>query len=151
LYFPVTDRVFQPEVPSTELIPSDGRETVLLVEDDNAVRGFVGQVLQNCGYMVLSAGDAEEALDKSRTLKEPIHLLLSDVVMPGMGGRPLAEILLSERPELKVLFISGYTGDEGLPEGFPGSGRDFLSKPFSPGELAQKVRLVLDTPSTGQA
>jgi PAS domain S-box-containing protein len=122
-----------------------GEETVLLAEDDDAVRGFVSQVLTRSGYRVLEAADARSAAALSREWNDPIHLLITDVVMPEMGGRDLARLLEEERPGLPALFISGYAGEVGAWEGFPRPGQGFLPKPFSPGALTQKVRRMLDS------
>ena len=140
---------------TTEAVPEDpvrdgpeaalGEETILLVEDEDAVRGLVAQVLTGCGYHVLEAAGAHGAVALSREWKGPIHLIVTDVVMPEMGGRDLVALLSEERPGLPALFISGYGSQEDVPEDFPGPGQDFLPKPFSPGVLTQKVRHILDS------
>ena len=121
-----------------------GTETVLLVEDEDCVRSIAKQVLQICGYKVLEARDGEEALRLSEGRAEPIDLLISDVVMPHLGGRSLADRLLTMRPQTKVLFLSGYTNDAVVHHGILDAAYAFLQKPFTTGALAKKVRLVLD-------
>ena len=121
-----------------------GTETVLVVEDEQMVRDQAALVLKSFGYRVLVAGDGEEALEVSRATTEPIHLLLTDMIMPRMSGTELAEALARERPETRVLYMSGYTGDEMTHEGLVADGAAFLPKPFSLASLTEKVRAVLD-------
>jgi CheY-like chemotaxis protein len=122
-----------------------GKETVLLVEDEAPVRGLAVRVLRNQGYRVLEAANGQEALSVAREhAGEKIHLLLTDVVMPQMGGTELADRLKALRPEIKVVFTSGYTDEAIVRHGVLEPGTDFLQKPFSPASLAQKVREVLD-------
>lgn len=125
-----------------------GDETVLVVEDDDMLRNMARNILKRYGYRVLEAQDAETALEASRGHEGPIHLLLTDVVMPGISGRELAERLQSERPAARVLFMSGYTDEAVVHHGVLESGISFVQKPFSPDVLARKVREVLDTLST---
>jgi PAS domain S-box-containing protein len=121
-----------------------GTETVLLVDDDDGVRRLTATVLRSAGYTVLEAREGSEALTVVQRHPEPIHLLVTDVIMPRLGGRQLADRLRSVRPCLKVLFISGYAANM-LGEHDPVSERsDFLSKPFTPASLAAKVRALLD-------
>ena len=108
------------------------------------MREFARHVLEGYGYIVLLAGNAKEALRISAQHKTPIHLLLIDVVMPGIGGRALAEQLQPTRPEMKVLFMSGYTEDAVVRHGILHEEVNFVQKPYSPLTLAQKVREVLD-------
>ncbi|MEK7381167.1 MAG: response regulator, partial [Gemmatimonadota bacterium] len=121
-----------------------GSETILLVEDEEAVRRFVRRRLEASGYTVLEASNGREALRVAERHAGAIHLLISDVVMPEMGGRVLAEQLGSARPDLKVLLVSGYTDDAVLRAGVMQASRAFLQKPFTPAGLVQKVREVLD-------
>jgi hypothetical protein len=121
-----------------------GSETVLLVEDEAAVRAIARATLVRHGYTVLVAADGPSALDVGRTHDGEIALLLTDVVMPGMNGRVLAECLTRDRPATAVLFMSGYTEDEVLHRGVEGERMAFVSKPFTPDALAAKVRAVLD-------
>jgi PAS domain S-box-containing protein len=125
-----------------------GKETVLVVEDQAEVRRYVVAVLQAYGYRVIAAEDAAAALVLSE--RERIHLLLTDVVMPNMSGRELADRLETLRPAVKVLFMSGYTGNVVEHLGVLQEGAQFIQKPFSPEELAAKVRAVL-APATPPA
>lgn len=129
-------------------LPSRGGETVLLVEDEDAVRQFVCTALQAEGYVVLEAARAAEAVRHAETYPGAIHLLISDVVMPETGGRQLLGILRRYRPELRVLFMSGYTDDAVLLHGVVESADAFIQKPFTPLALAQKVREVIDAPAS---
>jgi DNA-binding response OmpR family regulator len=119
---------------------------VLLVEDDHAVQTIARAALTRRGYRVLTASNAAEALAITRAFPGPIHLLLTDVVMPGMGGRELAEHVVAERAGLRVLFMSGYTEDEVLHRGVSAEAMAFLPKPFTPETLSARVRAVLDAP-----
>ena len=121
-----------------------GTETVLLVEDEEAVRRMTRMVLRRCGYTVLEAADGQEAVAASRGHRGPIHLLLTDLVMPRMGGRELAGAVAASRPGTRVLFMSGYTDDVLVHQGVESSAADFLHKPFTLDALARKVREVLD-------
>ena len=126
--------------------PSRGKETVLLVEDEELVRELVRTLLQQAGYRVLEAGSGEEALRIAADFSNRIDLLLTDVVMPGRtNGRILADALLVERPDLRVLYMSGYTDDADLALGLQRAEVAFIQKPFSPVALTVKVREVLDT------
>jgi PAS domain S-box-containing protein len=124
-----------------------GGETVLVVEDEEPVRRMAARTLSSRGYRVLEAADAEQALAREPEWG-PIHLLVTDVVMPGMGGRELATALLGRRPGLKLLYISGYTDDEVIRRGLLDAGAPFLEKPFEAEGLARRVREVLGTPSS---
>lgn len=120
-----------------------GTETLLLVEDEDGVRALSRYTLQQCGYTLLEASHGEEAIRVATNYREKIHLLVTDVVMPGMGGRILAERLLSLHPEMKVLYLSGYTDDAVVRHGILHEEVNFLQKPFSPNALAHKVRDVI--------
>lgn len=121
-----------------------GRETILLVEDDPAVRGLVHEALRMNGYNVLVARHGIEALLSGAKHMGPIHLLLTDVVMPQMSGPEVAEKLTVVRPEIKVLYMSGYPDHPVFSQGGVKRGMAFLQKPFTPNVLTQKVREVLD-------
>ena len=121
-----------------------GSETVLVVEDEPAVLTLSRRALEAQGYVVLAASDAAAALQVVERHGGTIHLLLTDVVMPGMSGRDLADRLAAQRPGIRVLYMSGYPGDAVVQHGTLPSGSAFLQKPFSPDGLARKVRDVLD-------
>jgi PAS domain S-box-containing protein len=126
-----------------EAIPR-GEETVLLVEDELGVRGLAVAVLESSGYTVLSTEQPGQAIELCDRHEGPIHLLLTDVVMPGMNGHEVAKTVSSRRPETKILFMSGYTPDVAVRHGVL-SKSAYLQKPFSPAALARKVREVLDS------
>jgi len=124
--------------------PRSGNETILLVEDNQAVREAAKKILSECGYGVLEAANGSAAIEVARTYSKAIHLLLADVVMPGMSGRDVARQLIAERPELKVLYMSGY---EPAPEGASKVESDSIvlfKKPFSGAALLDKLREILD-------
>jgi len=126
-----------------------GMETVLLVEDEPEVRWLVRDMLRHLGYTVLEARHGIEAQVLSIHHAGPIHLLITDVVMPQMSGREIAEQLTSEHPETKVLYMSGYTDDAVVRHGVLAAHMAFLQKPFTPEALARKVREVLDGQTSG--
>jgi PAS domain S-box-containing protein len=144
VYLPRTDET-GPSGRSSEdpLTTPGGTETILLAEDQDAVRTFARHVLLAGGYTVLEARDGKEALGVARQYGGPIHLLLTDVVMPQMSGRQLAELLTRDRPEMRVLFMSGHADEAVTRHGVTETGGAFLQKPFNPVRLARKVREVL--------
>jgi CheY-like chemotaxis protein len=121
-----------------------GTETLLLVEDQPELRRFVALQLREHGYHVLEAGDGGEALLAASRHDGPLHLLLTDVVMPRMNGKELAERLKDARPAVRVLYMSGYTGDVITRNGLLEAGEMFIAKPFTPRSLAVKVREALE-------
>ena len=121
-----------------------GDETVLVVEDESSVQGVIERVLSGNGYRVLLACDGSEALRVSGEHEGPIDLLITDLVMPGMGGREVASRLETARPGLRVLFMSGYTENAISHHGVLDAGVAFLQKPFLSEALLRKVREVLD-------
>jgi len=121
-----------------------GSETILLVEDQHDVRTLARHMLQMHGYLVLEANQGNEAIRIAETYAGDIHLLISDVVMPGMGGRQLAEKIVTLRPDIKVLFVSGYTDDAVMRHGIHSAATNFLQKPFTSDTLNLKVRKVLE-------
>jgi DNA-binding response OmpR family regulator len=126
--------------------PGQGRETILLVEDEENLRQLTRQSLENQGYRVIDAADGAAAIRLSQAHKGPIHLLLTDVIMPGMNGRELANQVSPSRPEMKVLYMSGYTENHIGHNGTLDQGIILLQKPFTLPALKAKVREVLDTP-----
>jgi two-component system cell cycle sensor histidine kinase/response regulator CckA len=148
IYLPRVDERADAEA-GAEAGPSSmhGAETVLVAEDAAAVRAVVRQVLKRHGYVVLTAADGQSALELALEQEGPIHLLVTDVIMPEMSGPQLADRLRERRPELKVLFVSGYTDDAIVRHGILEPGIAFLQKPFTPEALARKVREVLDKPA----
>jgi PAS domain S-box-containing protein len=124
---------------------ASGTETVLLVEDEELVRNLVRDILKQNGYFVLEAHHGTEALRVALQHSGPIHLLLTDVVMPQMGGRVLAQRLKSFRPAIRVLYISGYVDDATIQEGVSNPGTSFIQKPFTVETLSRKVRELLDS------
>jgi two-component system cell cycle sensor histidine kinase/response regulator CckA len=145
-------KIFLPAVSESAIasvmVPSatvpGGTETILLVEDERDVRALVRQVLQERGYRVVEAIGPREALDLAADIVTPIDLLLTDVVMPQMTGRVLADLLTAEQPALPVLFMSGYADTAIVEHGMLQAGRAYLQKPFTPVQLARVVRRVLD-------
>jgi CheY-like chemotaxis protein len=123
-----------------------GTETVLLVDDAPAVRAVSRRVLERYGYTVLEAGPGAAALEAAQAYGKPVHVLLTDIVMPGMSGRDLAEQLHGMLPELRVVYMSGYTDDAIVRHGILASGIAYLQKPFTGEGLARKIREVLDAP-----
>ncbi len=126
-----------------ETEPPLGQKTVLLVEDNDAVRLLTHRILENEGYAVLDAVSGPAALSVAQRFEGDIDLLIADVVMPGMRGDDLAEQLLGTRPELRVLYISGFTDNATLPREVLDAVVPFLPKPFTPSALMKKVREAL--------
>jgi len=142
VYLPQVDRL--PSAPPTfEIGDQSGTETILLVEDEPALRSLTKRILSSAGYTVLDADSGDEALAVLAAHTAPVHLLLTDVVMPGMNGRDLATRVVAMRPGIRVLFASGYTDDALFRHGVLDDGSCFISKPYAPGELRQKIREAL--------
>ena len=134
-----------PEEASHRALPAVANaETILLVEDEDVVRELAKEILELSGYEVIAVPDGQEAISVVRTRGDEIKLLLTDVVMPGLSGPELALEMRRERPELKVLFISGYSEEDLWSGELKKEGTAFLSKPFKPTDLVVKVRQVLD-------
>ena len=123
-------------------------ETVLLVEDEAGVRDITRRILTRAGYRVLASGDSSEALEATKLLEEPVDLILTDVVMPRMNGRELADGIAERWPGIKVLFMSGYTDEAIVHHGVLEPGVHFISKPFTAAALTRKIRELLDGPPT---
>ena len=144
IYLPRVDDVPRgtPLEPAAAL--AGGTETILLVEDETALRALAKRVLTSAGYTVLDAEDGAAALRVLQQYGGPVHLTVSDVVMPGMSGRELAERLRKLRPEMKVLYTSGYTDDAILRHGVLDDPMYFIGKPYTPSDLRRRVREILD-------
>jgi CheY-like chemotaxis protein len=146
IYLPRTDKPaeeIEPKVPRKEELPR-GRETVLVVEDESAIRVFVAQVLRNQGYNVVEATGSGEAFLLAEKFPKEIDLLLTDVIMPAMNGPELAERLAAIHPEMKVLYMSGYPDETIARHGVLKKGVNFLQKPFTIEDLLASLRKVLD-------
>ena len=139
-----------PQTPEPPARAAFGSETILLVEDAPPLRELTRQFLETYGYKVLEAPDAFQALEIAERHKQEVRLLITDVVMPGMGGRALADRLISIRPGIRVLYISGYTDDANIDQGVLQSVVGFLPKPYTRDALASKVRELLGTPEASQ-
>src|SRR5437588_7777056 len=144
IYLPQVDAPAEDLASAGSTRAPGGTETVLLVEDAAAVRAVAKQVLERLGYTVLEAPNGQAALHLAQQHRGEIHMLLTDVVMPRVSGRELAEQLARVRPDTRVLYASGYTDDSVVRHGILESGTAYLQKPFSPESLARKVRDVLD-------
>jgi len=145
IYLPRVEKSVEKIVKTKEPVKSlTGTETVLVVEDDGMVRKLAHKVLKDYGYKVLVAENGKEGLKICEENKGPIHLMLTDVVMPEMGGRKLADHLKDLRPEIKVLYMSGYTDNTIVHHGILDKGMNFIQKPFTPETLAAKVRGMLE-------
>jgi len=145
IYFPAVVPESLPAIKESEVeaLPG-GNETVLLVEDDPGVLEFTRGTLELLGYHILAASSGEEAVALARGYQDTIALLMTDVKLPGMNGRQLADILAHDRPGIKVLFNSGYTHDTIVHHGVLEQDLHFLGKPFSAQALAHKLRQVLE-------
>lgn len=124
-----------------------GGETILLAEDDNQVRRIAMRALSQLGYQIIEASNGKEALEKAKQWEGDIHLLLTDVVMPEMGGKQLVEALSPLRPQMRILYMSGYTSNTIVHQGELDPGTQLLTKPFTPDILSRRVREVLDSDS----
>jgi len=149
IYFPQVQTEDAGEKPLSEIkispVPSArGTETILLVEDQEGIRDLVREYLQKNGYSVLHAADGNKALEIAHEYQQPIHLLLTDVVMPNVGGRELAHRLSEQRPQMKVLFMSGYPDHATWSSELVDNTAAVLQKPFTLDTLARKVRNLLD-------
>ncbi len=146
IYLPRAEKSATPRQPRTRRAATPpGSETVLLVEDEASVRALARRILTGRGYRVLEAADAQQALEVARGHPDPIHLLLTDVVMPGLSGCELADVLRPQRPRMKVLYMSGYSDHAVLRDQSLNVGTNFLHKPFTPESLATRVRDALDS------
>jgi len=145
IYLPLVDEPLEKlekKVVAEEL--PRGSETILVAEDEEEVRKLTVRILKKQGYNVLEASDGNEAFNACEKHRGPIHLLVTDVVMPGMSGRTLAERLASLHPEMNVLYMSGYTDNAIVHHGILEGGMNYIQKPFPIEGLSRKVREVLD-------
>jgi len=149
VYLPRTDESLTVESPAgSPLASQESRcETILLVEDSDPLRGVTREFLQSAGYHVLETHSPEQALELAKECQSPICLVITDVVMPGMNGRVLAERLRERQPRMKVLYVSGYTDEAVFRCGVRPGKHDFLNKPFTRDGLLNRVREVLKAPS----
>ncbi|RJP34179.1 MAG: response regulator [Candidatus Omnitrophota bacterium] len=148
IYFPCVEekeagRLGKPDSLNANVLR--GTETILLVEDEKVVRTLILRTLKRCGYTVIEASYGSEALQLFERTQAPIQLLITDVIMPKMSGRELAKQLTALKPELKVLYMSGYTDNAIVHHGILDEGIDFIQKPFTPDAIVRKVREMLDT------
>jgi PAS domain S-box-containing protein len=149
IYFPQTAAPTEQSASDREPARTlTGTETILLVEDDEGLRQLTARMLKRCSYHVLPAANAEEAVQICSSHNGPIHLLLTDVVMPGLGGRDLSCHLTKLRPGIRTLFVSGYTNNTLLDRSESSGGIAFLQKPFTRETLAKSVRAILDSPQS---
>jgi PAS domain S-box-containing protein len=145
LYFPCSPKQIPVvEIPKPAAVPAGGPETILLVEDLREIRTLVTQVLEAHGFHILCACNGEEALEQVEKYTGPIDLLLTDVIMPGMTGKQVADRLLAQRPGIKVLYMTGYSWEVIADRGVLGTDTPVLPKPFTPAALLAKVRQVLE-------
>jgi PAS domain S-box-containing protein len=146
IYLPTTSEEVSPirGDPTVSSGSLEGKETILHVEDSDMLRPLVARALTRYGYTVISAGDSEEALDTARDMAGKIDLVITDIVMPGLNGRELAEILTAQYPDVKVLFTSGYPADMMIRQGIAQAEVNFIEKPFRAAELVPLVRSILD-------
>ena len=144
IYLPLV-QMDVPAIPAREDVPTkSGTETILIAEDEEIVRHFLTGILQRAGYTVIAAANGEEAVSRFKEHNSEISLVVSDVVMPKKNGREICEEIRSLSPDIKFIFISGYTADIILQKGIVEEGVEFVTKPFSKNEILQKIRNVLD-------
>jgi PAS domain S-box-containing protein len=147
IYLPLVSEPVEAARPATQLIAArDGHQTILLVDDDQQLRRLARTVLTKSGFTVIDAESAEGAWRAAASHSGPIHLLLADVVMAGPGGPEIARRISRERPDMRVLYMSGYTSDTIVHHGMLEAGIAFLPKPFAPERLVEKVKEVLQVP-----
>ena len=145
-YFPRTDAKVHEQVPEGSPNGARGSETVLLVEDLDAVRGVLSKILERNGFEVISASSGAAAIESARALERPVDLLVTDIVMPGMTGHDLSRELVALYPALRVIDMSGHTQDAALQEETEAGRVEFLQKPFSAATFLETARNVLDAP-----
>ncbi len=146
IYLPRTDVPAHAKPVPSDGPPAHGTETILLVEDDDGVRELLAESIARYGYRVLASPGGEDAQALLLRHEGPIHLMLTDVVMPGINGPELYEQLAPQRPDMRVLFMSGYTDLTVLQANLISERSSFIAKPFTHSDLARKIRRVLDDP-----
>jgi CheY-like chemotaxis protein len=146
IYLPrlVADEIGATTAEHPAVVPESGSETVLLAEDEPAVRSLARRILERYGYTVLEARDGKDALRVAEHYRQPIQLLVTDMMMPELSGRDVWTALSAKRSDLRVLYMSGYTNDDMMRRGFLDAGAAFLQKPFTETDLARAARTVLD-------
>jgi PAS domain S-box-containing protein len=145
IYLPRLEQVAQPRQPTRSAMPVHGTETILIVDDEEVLRRVARRIFESVGYTVLTAANGREALPLLERHGGPVHLMFTDVVMPGMNGRDLAARLVDTRPQMKVLYTSGYAADATQERGGLNAAIHFIAKPYEIAELTRKVREVLDS------
>jgi CheY-like chemotaxis protein len=152
IYLPLVDAPLAPRrVASAPRMASGSPATILLVEDEAALRGMMKRILERSGFLVLEAGHGAQALERCESHDGSIDLVVSDIVMPTMGGREMADRLRALRPHSRLLFVSGFTDDEVLQQGIILPESSYLQKPFSPAALVAKILEMLRDPGAGPA
>jgi len=146
--WPIAASTPDPESPRAPSPGARADEVVLVAEDEEMVRSIMARTLRDCGYVVLEAADGPEALRTVQESDRQISLIVADLVMPGLGGRELGARVAKIRPDIPILFTSGYTGMDVVRRGLLDEGREFLQKPLAPEALARKVRQMLDAKAT---
>jgi signal transduction histidine kinase/CheY-like chemotaxis protein len=146
IYLPEARGAFRATTRIERAAPASRSATVLLVEDEEVVRRLAAEILKRAGHAVVQARHGEEGLEMFRAEPARFDLIVTDVVMPRLGGRELAEKVLAVRPDMKILYMSGYTDDAALQEGLLARRIPLLAKPFTPSSMAEKVRDVLGRP-----
>ncbi len=145
VYLPPSEKLIKTrDLQESPAVPIRGEETILVVEDQEQVLVLAKHILESCGYNVLEAGNAKSAIEIVHSFNHSIELLLTDVVMPDLNGKELYKSLVTRLPDLKVLFMSGYTDNVIVHHGIMDKDVNFISKPFGVNDLANKVREVLD-------
>jgi DNA-binding response OmpR family regulator len=148
LFLPLHEGVVAAPTGRTDVRPgAEGTETILLVEVEPGLRALARRILERQGYVVLSSAKGRVGLETARAHGTPLHLVLTDVVMPEMNGRAMVEHLRTERPDVAVVYMSGYTDDDALLRGTLEAEASFIQKPFAPAELLRVVRETLDAPA----
>jgi DNA-binding response OmpR family regulator len=145
IYLPLVEALPEKEAGKEVIAPSRGTETILVAEDDESVRSLMKTVLLKYGYEVIEASDGDDAIDKLLQNKDRIELVVLDVIMPKKSGKEVRDEIKKIRPDMKVLFTSGYTADIIHKKGILDEEVDFISKPVLTHELLIKIRELLDT------